>query len=169
MQEQKFCHQCGTRLKYQQSGGRNLLACTRCSTIIYANPKLAVAIAVEIDGKLLLQRRAIQPGIGLWSFPSGYVDQGEVVEEAAVREVREETGIDVTIDKLVGLYSHAGNPVVLAVYAGYAPGQIPNVNDAEVREVGLFFPDKLPPLAFPHDVCIIDDWKILRESHRETN
>ncbi|MBI2872247.1 MAG: NUDIX domain-containing protein [Chloroflexi bacterium] len=133
--------------------------CSRCGAVVYLNPKLAVAVIVEMDGKLLLQRRAIEPGMGKWSFPSGYVDRGEVVEEAAVREVREETGMEVALGSLVGLYSEPGNPVVLAVYVARATGGQLGASDNEVHEVGLFSPDALPPLAFPHDTEIIRHWR----------
>jgi len=130
--------------------------------VAYSNPKLAVAVIVQSKGELLMQRRAIEPGAGRWTFPSGYVDGGEVVEEAAVREVLEETGLHVTLDGLVGLYSQPHNPVVLAVYHGRVNGGQLAPGD-EVYEVAFFPLDSLPPLAFPHDGRILEDWKRLRK------
>ena len=77
-----------------------------CSTSI---PKVAVGTIIRTgDGRLVLVRRAIEPGYGLWVFPGGYVDRGEQIIEAAVREAREESGLEVRIDGLVNIYSYAG-------------------------------------------------------------
>lgn len=132
-------------------------ACPACDWIHYEDPKVAVAVLVGDRGRILLNRRAIAPGLGNWSFPSGYVNRGEQLELAAAREVREETGLEVTIGDLFGVYSEAGNPVILVVYtAARFVGQ--PVAGEEVSEVGWFAPDALPTLAFAHDRQIILDW-----------
>ena len=151
-----YCAACGRPLVEGQHGGRSRPYCSACDRYVFVDPKLAVAVVVRFGDRILLQQRAIDPGRGLWTFPSGYVDRGEVVEAAAAREAREEVELEVRIDRLVGLYSTAGNPVVLAVYTAtpladtFAPGD-------EVAAVALFHPDDLPPLAFPHDRRIITD------------
>ena len=116
-----------------------------------------MAVLAGLDGKLLLARRNHEPGMGLWTFPSGYVDAGEVVEEAAHRETVEETGAAVRLERLMGVRSEAGNPVVLIVYAGRIVGGV-LAPGPEATEVGLFRPDELPPLAFPHDQELIRAW-----------
>ena len=97
-------------------------------------------------------RRAIQLGYGLWSMPGGHVGRGEVVEEAAAREVQEETGLVVKIDGLVGLFSEAGNPVMVAVFAAHEVGGLLHPGP-ETLEVGS------PPLAFPRDEEILGQWR----------
>ena len=87
------------------------------------------------------------------------MDRGEVVEEAAQREVREEVGVEVAIEQLIGLYSTAGEPVILAVYASRIVGGELRPGP-EMREVGVFSPDALPRMAFPHDRRIIADWRL---------
>ena len=73
-------------------------------------PKVAVGTIIGMpDGRIVLVRRAIEPGHGLWVFPGGYVDRGEDVRLAAVREAREEAGIDIRLDGLVGIYSYPGS------------------------------------------------------------
>jgi ADP-ribose pyrophosphatase YjhB (NUDIX family) len=152
-----YCGGCGRPLGERQIHGRPRPYCAACKRAVFHDPKLAVAVVIGFGGRILLQRRAIDPGRGAWTFPSGYVDRGEVVEEAAAREVREEVNLAVRIDRLLGLYSRAGEPVVLAAYAAtpladdFAPGE-------EVSEVALFDPADLPPLAFPHDARIIADY-----------
>ncbi len=137
--------------------------CTACGFVHYLDPKLVVAVIVARDGKLLLGRRAMEPGRGLWSFPSGYVNRGEVVEEAAIREVKEETDLDVSIGRLVGLYSSPGDPVVLAVYEAQSARGTPRPG-AELLEVAFFPLSDLPPLAFSRDSSIIQDWLRTREA-----
>lgn len=131
--------------------------CTSCGFIFYQGPKLAVATVIVDDGKILLNKRDIEPRRGRWSFPSGYVDLGESVQEAAIRETREETGLTVRLNGLVGVYSHPGYPVVLVVYSGTIVGGEIAIGN-EVQEIGLFDLDELPELAFEHDRDIIRDW-----------
>lgn len=89
-----------------------------CGFVFYLDPKLAVGTIVAVpDGRIVLVRRAIEPGYGLWVFPGGYVDRGEDVRLAAVREAREEAGVDITLDRLVGIYSYPGTTAVIIVYA----------------------------------------------------
>ena len=112
---------------------------------------------VAIDDKLLLVRRGIQPAYGKWSFPSGYVNRGEQVERAVEREVVEETGLVVTADWLVGLYSEPDKTVVLAVYSATVTGGKLIAGD-ETLETDTFTYDQLPDLAFNDDAKIVEDW-----------
>ena len=152
-----YCAGCGGALAERQVGERLRPVCTACGRVVYHDPKLAVAVVIGFGDRILLQQRTIDPGRGAWTFPSGYVDRGEVVEEAAAREVREEVNLPVRIDRLLGLYSAAGNPVVLAVYAA-TPLADEFTAGEEVSAVALFDPADLPPLAFPHDARIIADY-----------
>ena len=159
----KFCPHCATPLDTRMMEGYQRPVCPACGWTYYEDPKVAVAVLIGRDGRLLLNRRAIEPGLGKWSFPSGYVNRGEVLEEAAAREVQEETSLAVQIDALFGVYSERGNPVVLVVYtADYMAGEA--AAGPEVSEVGWFAPDDLPPLAFPHDHAIIARWSTERSS-----
>ena len=153
-----FCQRCGHRLTQKSIEEKDRSYCESCGFIAFQDPKVAAAVLVTIDGELVLVRRGNEPALGRWSFPSGYVDRGESVEDGAVREVREETGLDVTLTGLVGLYSKTGSPVVLAVYTANAVGgRLQAGHDA--TEVGLFGPDELPPLPFDHDEQILSDWR----------
>ena len=105
----------------------------------------------------------MDPARGHWSFPAGYVDRGEVVEEGALREVKEETGLDVELDGFVGIYSKEDSPVVLVVYAANVTGGCLRPG-SEVQEIGLFSPDQMPPLPFPHDHRILEDWRAMPSS-----
>jgi len=88
-------------------------------------------------------RRAIEPGYGKWVFPGGYVDRGEPLTAAAVREAREECGLDVRIESLVNIYSYAGRAPVIVVYAGTAvDGTL--AADEESLEAAEFDRDSIP-------------------------
>jgi 8-oxo-dGTP diphosphatase len=134
---------------------------------IYRDPKVAVAVIIARDGRILLQQRAMEPRKGLWTFPSGYVDRGEQVERAAEREVREELGLPAHLTHLLGVYSEPGNPVVLIVYTGEMEDTEPTVQAEEISAIGWFAPDDLPPLAFDHDPAIIADWQAFVAHRRE--
>ena len=100
-----YCHRCGERLGEREVGGRLRPSCASCGETVFLDPKVAVAVVATDDGEILMVKRDIDPMMGRWSLPAGYVDRGEVVEEAAVREVREETGVEIRLDSLLGVYS----------------------------------------------------------------
>ena len=115
LQEAKFCPRCGqpADVAYPRS-----ISCPHCGYGAYYNPKpVAAAIPVTPDDKIVLLRRGFDPGKGLWTFPGGFVDLGETVEEAARREAREEIQVSVELGALVGVYSRGEERVVLIVYA----------------------------------------------------
>ena len=125
--------------------------------VVYFDPKLAAVVLVSDGDNLLFVRRAIEPMLGRWSFPSGYVDRGEAVEHAAVREVREETNLDVETTGLLGVYSSNGSPVALVAYAARVTGGVLRAGD-EAQDARFFPVDTLPELPFPHDDQILNDW-----------
>jgi 8-oxo-dGTP diphosphatase len=158
----EHCLRCGTVLVSRLVDHRERPTCPGCAWTLFLYPKVAAAAVLKLPGGILLCRRAIEPGLGKWSFPGGFVDRGEVVEQELLREIREETGLDARLGGLVGVYSHIGNPVVLIVYAAEAEGT-PRPS-AEASEIGLFRTDALPELAFDHDLRIIQDWKERRRA-----
>jgi 8-oxo-dGTP diphosphatase len=153
----RYCPHCGGTIEIRFVAGQDRPHCSSCNATFYQDPKLAVAVLVNDAGSLVLQRRRIDPGMGKWTFPSGYVERGERVEDAAVREAAEETGLIVRLTGLLGLYSHTGNPVALAVYTADAVGGTITVSD-ESDEVARFSPSALPELAFEHDADIVATW-----------
>ena len=132
--------------------------CTSCGVVVFLNPKVVAAVVVEVDGKVVMVRRTIGVGAGKWSIPAGYVDRGEVVEEAAAREIREEAGLDVEITGLLGVYSRPADKNVLVVYAGKVVGGVLTAGH-EVTEVGAFDVEALPPLAFERDAGLLRQWR----------
>ena len=163
MQSQdRFCPSCATALVEREASGALRPVCPKCGRIIYYDPKVAATSVVERDGRVLLVRRGGEPGYGLWSMPGGYVDRGEVVEEAAKREMWEETGLRIEIAGLLGLFSEEGHPVIVAAYAGKEVGGTLAAGD-ETLEVGFFGLDGLPEMAFPRDRLILQRWQDWKE------
>jgi ADP-ribose pyrophosphatase YjhB (NUDIX family) len=142
---------------FAERHGRYRPVCPACGFTAFYDPKIATAVVVDIDGQIVLQRRAIAPGRGKWTFPGGYVDRGERIEDAAVREVVEEVRLAIEAPRLIGIYSEPGETVVLAAFHASANGQAPSLGD-ESTEVRLFTLDDLPELAFHRDQRIITDW-----------
>ncbi len=145
------------------SGPHGHPECSVCGRTIWNDPKLAAAAIVPMDGGIVMVQRAIEPAIGKWSFPSGYVDRGEKVERAVEREVREECGLETVVEGLVGIYSEDGNAIVLAVYEVRVTGGVLQVGDHETLGVKVVDVENMPSLAFNHDRGIIADW-IARKS-----
>src|SRR5579859_4843146 len=156
-----YCLVCGTPLESRRHEDRDRPTCPSCGFIHYLDPKVAVAVVLGDEKRgVLLCRRCIDPGSGRWSFPAGYVNRGEVLEGAAVREVLEELGVTVRLGGLVGVYSEQDEPVVLVVYVGVIEAGEPRPDMHEVSEVRYFALDALPDdLAFPHDRQVLSDWK----------
>ncbi len=149
----RFCPTCGHHLESRvvKAGDPSRLVCAACGFIFYLDPKVAVGTIIRMhDDRIVLVRRAIEPGYGRWVFPGGYVDRGEHVHVAATREAREESGLDVRIDGLVNIYSYPGRTPIIIVYATTAVGGALAI-DEESSEAALFDPDELPwdSLAFP--------------------
>ena len=151
--EYRFCPACGAGLcrRLLKAGEPERLVCESCDFIFYLDPKVAAGTLVTCAGRILLLRRAIEPQYGMWVFPGGFVDRGEHPEQAAIREAREEVGIEVAIRSLLGVYHEPpGSPVILIVYNADLISGTPVPAD-EALEIGFFTPDQIPwsDLAFP--------------------
>lgn len=155
----RYCQRCASPVGFKVIHQRLRPSCPSCGFTYYYDPKIATAVVVEIDGKVVLQQRAIDPGIGKWTFPGGFVERGEPVLVAAVREVEEEIGIHVAPEdlSLVNVYSEPGETVILVAWHVRADGQIPIVADGESIAVQRFSPDALPDLAFPRNARVLSD------------
>jgi ADP-ribose pyrophosphatase YjhB (NUDIX family) len=136
----RFCPRCGRPADVEYP---RFMSCPHCGYGAYYNPKpVAAAIPATADGRIILLRRGFDPGKGLWTFPGGFVDLGESVEDAARRETMEELEIDVELGPVVGVYSRPEDRVVLIVYAATAT-EPPQTTD-EAPEVRAFAPHELP-------------------------
>jgi ADP-ribose pyrophosphatase YjhB (NUDIX family) len=142
----RFCPMCGGPLEPRllKPADPTRLVCVHCGYVFYLDPKVAVGtIIADQRGDIVLVKRAIEPGYGKWVFPGGYVDRGEEVQTAAIREAREEAGLDVRIDGLVNIYSYAGRAPIIIVYAATMMGGCLACDD-EGLEAGFFAADDIP-------------------------
>lgn len=144
----KFCPVCGSPLEPRvlKITEPKRLVCTNaaCGFVFYLDPKIAVGTIIRMaNGKVVLVRRAIEPGYGKWVFPGGYVDRGEEVTLAAIREAREEAGLEIRLDELINVYSYPGRAPVIIVYsATMIAGDLATDDEGlEIREFGL---DEIP-------------------------
>lgn len=156
-----FCLKCGTRLTLRIIEGRELEACPACDFILWRNPVVATMVVVEAPAGIVLGRRSIEPGYGLWCLPGGFVNDDEHPEAAAVRECREEIGAGVEITSLLGIYhivrGDGTGMLGLAYRARLADGETASAG-SEMLEVGFFTPHDLPPMAFPSHRQALSDW-----------
>ena len=143
----RFCPVCGGGLgsKLLKSGEPERLVCGSCAFVFYLDPKVAVGTIIRDDqNRVVLVKRAIEPGYGKWVFPGGYVDRGEKLEDAAVREAREECGLEVVLEGLVSLHSYRGKTPIIIVWAARAVGGELKVADEESLEVRAFAAERIP-------------------------
>lgn len=121
--------------------------CPRCGAVHWIDPKVAAGCLIVRGERVLLVKRGIEPGHGKWVFPGGHVDRGETIEEAALRETREECGVVAVIEDLIGLYSYPGRPVAIAVFRAHLSEDSPEPFAAdETLEVGWFTADEVAAL-----------------------
>jgi len=121
----RYCPRCGHSLEKRslKANEPDRLVCPSCGFVFYIDPKIAVGTIIRSVGdRIVMVRRAIEPGYGKWVFPGGYVDRGEPLTIAALREAREECGLEVRLDGLINVYSYAGRAPVIVVYAATAIG-----------------------------------------------
>lgn len=138
--EARFCPRCGQPAEVDFP---RRITCSRCGYAAYYNPKpVAGAIPLDAAGRVILLRRGFEPGRGLWTFPGGFIDLGESVEEAVHREADEELCLPIELGPLVGVYSRAQERVVLIVFRALALGE-PRTTP-EAVEVRAFAPTELP-------------------------
>ena len=142
----RFCPLCSGTLESRllKKGDPARLVCTACGYVVYFDPKVAVGTIISMpNNEIVLVRRAIEPGYGLWVFPGGYVDRGEVVTDDALREAREEAGLEIRLDGLISIYSYPRRPPVIIVYAATAVGGELD-HDEESIEIATFSADQVP-------------------------
>jgi len=138
--EARFCPTCGGELSAR--------LCRSCGRTYHRDPKVGVGVVVRDDaGRLLLVRRAVEPGRGRWALPAGYVDAGEDPRSAAAREAWEETGLRVRVGAVIDVYAGGGGASFFLAFAAEVVGGSPRAGD-DAAEVGFFDRDALPPLVF---------------------
>lgn len=162
----RFCAQCGAGLvaRASRSSGVVRQGCAICQTTVYDSPYIVVASLPVVGERVVLVRRATEPGLGLWSYPGGYLEMGETLEEGAVRETREETGLQVEITGLLGVYSRPSGRSVTVMFEAATHSEDWQGGE-EVLEVKAFGISDIPwgELAFWTATYALEDWVYKRE------
>ena len=102
-----FCSVCGGAVQLERPDGdeRDRFVCSVCTTVHYVNPKIVVGSVCHHEGRVLLCRRAIEPRLGYWTIPAGWMEVGETAEEGAIREAWEEARAKIRVEGLLAVYS----------------------------------------------------------------
>jgi 8-oxo-dGTP diphosphatase len=155
----KYCPFCGTQLALEEKGGRPRPSCRNCGFVHFRNPVPGVVVVIEKEGYVLLGRRGGGFGAGKWGLPQGYIEFDEDFLTAAIREVKEETGLDVEIRSILNVVSNLLSPklhtLAIILLAGVVAGELCAGDDLESLEwVPLSGP--LPEMAFEADERIIE-------------
>lgn len=160
-----YCVRCGRALEERRlpDDSRPRKVCPACGFVHYVQPKIAAGVLVEHEGGLVLVRRGVEPRKGFWSFPCGFMEVDETVEEAARRETLEESGLEVEITGHLGTYSYVqtwhGGGVVVVAYMGRAVGGEARPGD-DATELRIVRPPDIPwgDLAFESSHAAFRDW-----------
>jgi 8-oxo-dGTP diphosphatase len=148
--EFKFCPRCATPVHHEERFGKIRPVCPKCGWIHFVDPKVAAAVLVVQEGRVLLVRRVNEPFRGMWTLPAGFVNGGEDPAEAAQRECLEETGLNVRVTRVYDIVSGREHPrgadFVIVYQADVQGGDMKAEDDADAVE--WFDKDHLPRLAF---------------------
>lgn len=160
----RVCPRCGGPLRH----GQGRVECGACDFVFYANPKpTACALVIDDEGRILLVRRAGEVENSKWDLPGGYLEEGEHPEDAVVREVREETGLEIELGELHGVWMdwYGDGPgaasTVNLYWLARAVGGEPGAAD-DVDALAWFAPDELPPddeIAFDNVPLALEAWR----------
>ena len=158
----KYCPFCGTRLALREKGGKQRPACPNCGFVQCRNPVPGVVIMIEKEGYVLLGKRGGGFGKGKWGLPQGYIEFDEDYITGAIREVKEETGLDVEIRSIINIVSNLLSPelhtLAIVLLAGVVSGELCAGDELEILEwVPLSGP--LPEMAFEADEHIIERYR----------
>lgn len=151
MRQKTYCHFCGTQLTKKLLEGSVRLFCKHCNEPLYENPIPATClVVVDGKGKILLVKRSVEPKKGFWCLPGGFMELGETPEQAALRELKEETGLSGKIDMLLGVTSNPSAQYDTVLMAGYFVKDYSGTPEAgdDASDLGFFDPEELPEIAF---------------------
>lgn len=159
--EYRYCPKCGGGLdkKIVKASEPRRLVCQTCSFIFYQDPKVVAGTVFTLNGGIVLLKRGVEPALGKWVFPGGYVDRGESVQAAAVRETKEECELDVKLGPLLNVYSYPRSPNVIVVYTAEVISGTLTAAD-ESTDAAVFAPKEVPwhELAFDSTKDALNDF-----------
>lgn len=156
----KFCPLCKGYLRRQKVDGRRRLVCQRCGWINYKNPlPVAVCVAKDKKNKVFVAKRNLKPGKNKWALPGGFIESGETPEFACLRELKEETGLEGKIKRLLGVYLQKTKYYGWLLVIGYEVKVYKNkivLND-ELKEANFFPKKEIPCIPFSSHRKMIEE------------
>jgi len=155
-----YCQVCGHAMEDRAAFGQTRRVCPECGFIHFNDPKVAAVAFIEQAGRVLLVRRAMNPERGKWALPAGYVDYGEDPRDAAIREVREETGLEIEITQLIDVQSGPGTfgASIVIIYAARVIDGAAQPQDDVDAVLWYGVDDPLPELAFESTRLMLNTW-----------
>jgi ADP-ribose pyrophosphatase YjhB (NUDIX family) len=155
------CPFCAGALKDKQLDGLVKQVCTQCDSVRWDSPVPVVATFIPLKEGVVLVQRGVEPFVGKWCLPRGFMKTGEIPKRAAVRETLEETGLKVWLVRMLNACNPSPknfqlNQVTMFYLATMREGELKAGDDAQ--SVGVFPPDKLPDICFPSDRLMIEQW-----------
>jgi ADP-ribose pyrophosphatase YjhB (NUDIX family) len=152
----RLCPRCGHELEPRDGGH---LACPGCGSSYWANSAPAVQGLLERDGRVLLARRGIEPRLGYWDLPGGFLEEGEKALDGLRRELREETGLEVEPVEWLGAYVDPYDDHYVLGLSWLVRGDGEPRADDDVAELAWFGPDELPAeMAFASQNEVLALW-----------
>ncbi|HHY58512.1 MAG TPA: NUDIX hydrolase [Chloroflexi bacterium] len=161
----QFCPRCAHALEDRPFEGKLRRTCPACGFIYFPDPKVAVVALVEANARVLLIRRAVNPGRGLWALPGGYMDAGELPDAALRREVLEEAGIEIVVGELLEIFPMVNGDgrtpgIVLAFHAHPRDPLAAPIAHDDAEAVAWFSAAEAPSaLAFDSTQRLLARWR----------
>ncbi len=156
-----YCPRCRAEMVNKEAYGRVRRVCPECRFIQFIDPKVGAAVLAEKDGQVVLTQRSMEPEIGSWCLPGGFMELWETPQEAAARECLEETGLIVEITKLLDVFyyeDYRGSGVLIMYQGQVTGGQLQPGDD--VADVKVFSPETLPEnIAFESNIQALAAWQ----------
>ena len=158
----EFCSNCGEKNKFGRMDGNERFYCSDCGAIHYENPKPTTTLICPRNDEVLLVKRALEPGKGLWGLPGGFLENGETLETGAQRELMEETKLKGEVKEILGTCSHFnsifGDILLIGLVVHITDWSTLEAGD-DASEAALFKLRDKPKLAFPCHEKIVDLYK----------
>ena len=158
----EYCSHCGSKNQYGFIDGNNRYHCVSCNTIHYENPKPTATIICVKNDELLLAKRAFDPGKGEWGLPGGFMELNETLNEAAMRELKEETNLDGKVKNILSTCSHYGSIFgdILLIGVEMVVTDFSNMRAGDDAEELQFFNfNNLPEIVFDCHSKFINQYK----------
>jgi ADP-ribose pyrophosphatase YjhB (NUDIX family) len=166
-----YCPKCGSSVRIEIPAGDNKsrYVCASCATVLYENPKLVVGCVTECEGRILLCLRSIEPRKGFWTVPAGFMELGETLGEAALRETKEEACADVELGSMLAVVNVVQASQVHVFFRGTLPSPDFAAGD-ETADARLYAPDEIPwdDIAFSSGYIALKHYLRERETGTET-